>query len=877
MKKRMRKLGAIILAGAMTCTFSSAAYAGQISENNVLGNAGEEELSLSYDDRYDINDAYPGYKIVEGSVKTKEVTSYKVSGGKETSEKDSSVIKVDTSDGKQELKVSGVGEATVQIKKENSTITLDVTAEPARLTMMYLMGQSNMEGMCSNNLGYTRDRSVACEPGTVYSTYAPTISLCSQNITGNYISTMCDSKNASAFVPASLTSDVSISGDVLKYNLDTLTSEGDGKTGLDGAIAYEWNKKTGDKVWTVNTAWSGSRIWSWQKGMSNYERAMAVSSLAESVAKEEIKAGHYTEGESLMFWLQGETEDRSQKSSEYVDLFRSMYQDISANLEIDACGLIIPRSAMSSNKYEDEWYMTGSRLAQYGIGGDSDICKNVYVVSAENEQWISDKGVVSYFNTKYPNGIDYPMHTSDTVVVPTTVNDVHADIHYSQIGHNENGFLAADGMYQVLYGTDQSKQDYSGFHWRNEKGATISSMAVRNGQSEALASSMNTLSNKKSITYKTIGKGVSYDPITGMVSGLKAGSSATIIAYGTDGSIISSIPVNVLEETDYSQEVGDSYTGLYKDQKQNKWYYLVNGKVDYSFNGFVQNEYGWWYIENGTVTFQKYDVIKGTVNGETAWWKVVGSKVTFDNDVCKNSNGWWVIRNGKVDFTYTGFAENSNGWWYCKNGQVCFDDTDVIKGTVNNETAWWKVVGSKVTFDNDVCKNSNGWWVIRNGKVDFTYTGFAENSNGWWYCKNGQVCFDDTDVIKGTVKGEEGWWKVVESKVIFDNDVCKNENGWWKITNGKVDFSYTGLAQNSNGWWYLVNGKVDFTADSVVKNNMGWWKVTNGQVDFGFTGIAQNQNGWWWIENGKVNFDKTGYVTVSGKIYYVSGGKVVKN
>lgn len=85
MKKRMRKLGAIILAGAMTCTFSSAAYAGQISENNVLGNAGEEELSLSYDDRYDINDAYPGYKIVEGSVKTKEVTSYKVSGGKKIS------------------------------------------------------------------------------------------------------------------------------------------------------------------------------------------------------------------------------------------------------------------------------------------------------------------------------------------------------------------------------------------------------------------------------------------------------------------------------------------------------------------------------------------------------------------------------------------------------------------------------------------------------------------------------------------------------------------------------------------------------------------------------------------------------------------------
>ena len=67
-------------------------------------------------------------------------------------------------------------------------------------------------------------------------------------------------------------------------------------------------------------------------------------------------------------------------------------------------------------------------------------------------------------------------------------------------------------------------------------------------------------------------------------------------------------------------------------------------------------------MESGKVTFQKTDVIKGTVNGIYGWWHVVGSKVIFDTTVAKNSNGWWYIRGGKVDFGY-----NGNVWYHGHN------------------------------------------------------------------------------------------------------------------------------------------------------------------------------------------------------------------
>ncbi|MBQ6229901.1 MAG: hypothetical protein IJJ74_02165 [Eubacterium sp.] len=235
------------------------------------------------------------------------------------------------------------------------------------------------------------------------------------------------------------------------------------------------------------------------------------------------------------------------------------------------------------------------------------------------------------------------------------------------------------------------------------------------------------------------------------------------------------------------------------------------------------------------------------------WWYVKKGQVQYVNSVEKNDNGWWIIQNGKVNFGYTGFAKNSNGWWYIRNGKVDFSKKDVIKGTVNGQTAWWFVSGGKVQFVDSVEQNSNGWWVIRKGKVNFNYNGFAKNQYGWWYCRGGKVDFSKNDVMKGTVNGQNGWWFVKGGKVQFVNSVEKNSNGWWVIQNGKVNFSFNGLAKNSNGWWVIQGGKVNFS----------------------FTGIAKNEYGQWYCKGGKVQFDYNGSVYYNGRYYNIKGGKVV--
>ena len=339
--------------------------------------------------------------------------------------------------------------------------------------------------------------------------------------------------------------------------------------------------------------------------------------------------------------------------------------------------------------------------------------------------------------------------------------------------------------------------------------------------------------------------------------------------------------------------------GIVYDSDMGKWIYKVNGKIDTDFTGFAQNENGWWYVENGQVTFKQNDVIYGTVNGETAWWHVKNSQVMYDTTVAHNENGWWYVKDGKVDFTYNGFAENENGWWYLEDGKVTLKKDGIIHGEVDGETAWWHVKDSKVTSDTTVAHNANGWWYVKDGKVDFTYEGFADNENGWWYLENGKVTFKKDDIIHGEVNGETAWWHIKDSKVTSDTTVAHNANGWWYVKDGKVDFTYEGFADNENGWWYLENGKVTFkkddiihgevngetawwhikdskvTSDTTVAHNAnGWWYVKDGQVDFTYNGIAENENGWWYIKDGKVDFTYNGKVTVKHVTYTVKDGKV---
>lgn len=795
MKHYMKKILGMMLGVLMVFgLFAEPALAGDAG--NSTGNL---SVSLYYDDSYSVEKIADDYVIT--GIKDQNVTSKKVSSGTVSEEPDDAVL---TQISDTEVRATGTGTATlVLLKKSQSildsenSIEVSVTVDAAPLTLIYLLGQSNIEGFYDWADGNSeRGTSIACPEDEVYSTYLPTVDSWATKITGISFQNMCGAGNASDFVAGSLQGTTSISGNELEYPLDSLDTEGAGKTGPDSGIAYTWNRLSGDKVWVVNAAWSGSYMESWVPGAAYYQRFLNAANAVEQTYQAELDAGHYTKAKKLIFWQQGEY-DQKLSVEDYVEQFGAMHDGINAALNLDAWGIITVRLLDGSGMEENALYMEGPRAAQYGIN----ISKNyadTYVVSNANEQWISDSGVEQYFKSVYLNRrLDYPMHNSDAdTSLPTKASQIYGTWHYYQIGHNENGITAAEGMYKTLTGENLTKTKVQ---FLDAQGEDVSSLMMRVGESRVLVPVTDPVYRAKKMSVSITGNAAAYDELHGNVTGEHAGN-AVLQIRNEYGLLTARISVTVLDANDFTKEAGDDYTGIYDDQgtlrylkngwQQDKytglindsvgWWYVKNGVVDTSYTGFASNENGWWYVENGKITFQKNSVAQGIVKNESGWWHVKNSKVVFDSTVTNNETGWWYVQNGKVNFDYTGVANNQNGWWRIEKGQVNFN----YNGLANNQ---------------------NGWWKIKNGQVDFGYTGITNNENGWWRIEKGQVNFKY-------------------------NGIANNENGWWKFHQGKVDFGFNGIAQNENGSWYLEGGKVNFSYSGWVWYQNAWRAIYQGRV-----------------------------------------------
>ncbi len=289
------------------------------------------------------------------------------------------------------------------------------------------------------------------------------------------------------------------------------------------------------------------------------------------------------------------------------------------------------------------------------------------------------------------------------------------------------------------------------------------------------------------------------------------------------------------------------------------WYYVAGSKVQAGYTGVsdFKNANGWWYIKNGKVDFTANTVAKN----KNGWWYVLGGKVQFNFSGLadyKNANGWWYIKNGKVDFTHNGIDKNKNGWWYVKNGKVDFSHNGVDK----NENGWWYVTGGQVQFSFTGLadyKNANGWWYIKNGKVDFTANTIAKNKNGWWYVKNGKVDFSAGDysfaantsqILDVRASGNTGTLTMYN----------KNGNSFTKVSSASCYVGRNGVTSNKIQGDYKTPAGVytlshafgvasdpGSTRDYLKVNQYHYWvgdsscKYYNQLVDSRETGIVWNE------------------------------------
>jgi cell wall-associated NlpC family hydrolase len=352
--------------------------------------------------------------------------------------------------------------------------------------------------------------------------------------------------NAKSFVAESLVSNTSMTGSTLKYKLNTLTYAGKGKGGMDGALAYEWNKLTGSKVWVANFAAGSTSIAQWAPGGKIYNAVLPALMAVAQVARAEENAGHFNVLYRIGLWQQGENDSRHGVSeSAYLNQFTRMYQSLDSKLNLDKFGIIPTRACQGNNKTSGELNMDGPRAAQYAIAQDNTTFKDVFIVSNVNESWTSDSGVKNYFKSFYPSGkLTYPLRSNTSISrsnLPDSVRDVHPSIHYSQLGYNQNGITAALGMYDVVKGkVNKSSLTVSGY-FRGKSGTKITGVTGSAGGTARVFFMTGKPQALKRIVYK--GTNVTYDKKTGTVKFTAAKNGRLSAVDSVTGKTLATITV----------------------------------------------------------------------------------------------------------------------------------------------------------------------------------------------------------------------------------------------------------------------------------------------------------------------------------------------
>lgn len=378
-------------------------------------------LRLRYDDNYDVTGM--AARIVDKGTPKSYQVGYDVKAGT----LDTAVLTL--SKDQNTLIATGVGTAEVEI----DGVLHEVEVIPAPLSVFLLLGDENMVGEKGD-----QNKSIVIADGQVYSTYAPW----EQFVNGD---------ESKYFVPSALRGDGSqknVAGNnsyISKYPVDMLTEGQEGKAGIDSGIAYQWNKITGDKIWTINISHLSSSISEWIKN-SKYEIIKKMIDSVESTLQDEISAGHYTLQNYGYFWYQGTSDTTKDYKSTYLSMHEKLKElctldhdgdKTTAEIGLQFAGIIpILKSG-------------GAREAQFNLGNNASLA-DIYLAWDDTDLWTTDDSVAAYFNEKYPSATPNYTLQNSTVSAIKKKDSIISGNYYKQIGYNEVGIRAAEKMANIL-------------------------------------------------------------------------------------------------------------------------------------------------------------------------------------------------------------------------------------------------------------------------------------------------------------------------------------------------------------------------------------------------------------------------------------------
>lgn len=283
------------------------------------------------------------------------------------------------------------------------------------------------------------------------------------------------------------------------------------------------------------------------------------------------------------------------------------------------------------------------------------------------------------------------------------------------------------------------------------------------------------------------------------------GDSCWILKNGVLSAFYTGLALNEAGELKYYKDgaFDATYCGIADNDEDGNSYYVTNGYVDSTKNGFCYVDGNLYYFVNGQADYSYTGIWEDSETGNV-----------------------YYIKDSSIQ-NYTGIARFEDKLMYFTRGILDTTINGLVKYYENNDLTSYK------------------YYYFVNGVAETSLNGFVASTDAfgteiWYYYEDGvQALSDYTGFKEGTINGTTGEWFMWMGKcipsysgVVIVDDTTASHYGVY-IANGQRQ-TVTGIyGQYPNGGdkdWYVVDGVVDFTnSESVILDGYIYY-LKNGKV-----------------------------------------------
>lgn len=499
------------------------------------------KLTMRYDDVLDLTTGDFGMtEDTAVSVQNISITSKQVG----TDKKDTAVLTYDAASC--QLWATATGTAKLTVGDESWIVTV----EPAPISLFLIGGHSVSAGVGGNPA-----HSVVSQPGQVYSTYE------------SYITAKADDSWGWEYnwsFSNTAEEDLQTIG-IGRYaanrpqTIDALTEGNTGTYGSGSALAYEWNRLTGEKVWVINAGHGGMGLSEWREGAIDYVHASQVFRNAQIVLKNEIAAGHYSLRCMEFFYFSCANGDQTWFTEDYREAFLSMWNgfqnDFSMDMDGDgtpetlsAIGLV-PHWRPSGQSFVHEAFNNGQSFNYFMAA--SEAYPDVFIASSFCRGFDRDHVSADAIRAFYTEDLlQYTLQdgTAPETLIPTalkgyTGNAVFPDqIHVAQLTQNVQGIVMARSLYSQRKG--ETARDVTLYKPYGINTVADGETITLNTQESFRISAMLKDAPRGELTFEVIGDAITAQG-TYITAGKTAGTAQLLVKL--EGEIIKTVNFNVVQ------------------------------------------------------------------------------------------------------------------------------------------------------------------------------------------------------------------------------------------------------------------------------------------------------------------------------------------